>query len=341
MADELNWGILGNATIARVCVIPAIQRSRNGVVRAMASRSPEKAAAVARQHGIDRVYGEYDALIDDPAIGAVYIPLPNHLHCPWTLKALAAGKHVLCEKPLAVTASEAEAMAAAARSAGCVLMEAFMYRFHPRSRKIRKLVFDGAIGAPRLIRSAFCFRMSEADFNSSDNVRLSSVKGGGALLDVGCYSVSLARWIYRSEPVKVQCQASYHASGVDLHVTAMLDFGENRLAALEASFISGLQQTYTVVGENGVIELPHDAFIPWDRDAHYFLREGNAETATPTTVPGADEYQLMVEHFADAARGETDPVHSTVDSIRNMRVLDALAAAAHSERAERVLNPEG
>jgi predicted dehydrogenase len=241
---------------------------------------------------------------------------------------LSAGKHVLCEKPLACNARQAQEMAAAAAASDRILMEGFMYRFHPRSRKIHRLAAQGAIGPPRLIRSAFCYRMSPQDVSCPDNARLRPEMGGGALLDVGCYCVSVARWLYDSEPLQVQCQACFHPGGVDLHATGMLKFEKDRLATFEASFISGLQQTYTVVGEGGVIELPHDAFIPWEKEARFTLREKDAESAEPTLVPGANEYQLMVEHFVDAARGIAAPAVPISDSIGNMRVLDALAAAA-------------
>ncbi len=330
MPDKLNWGIMGNATIARLCVIPAIQKSSNGIVRALASRSPEGAAGVRHQNRIDRLYDNYQALIDDPAIEAIYIPLPNHLHHEWTIKALSAGKHVLCEKPLACSARQASEMADTAGGGGRILMEGLMYRFHPRSRKIHELVSQGAVGAVRLIRSAFCFRMSPQDANRPDNARMRPETGGGALLDVGSYCVSIARWLYGSEPRQVQCQACFHPGGVDLHATGMLKFDGDRLATFEASFISGLQQTYTVVGEKGVIDLPHDAFIPWEKEARYTLREMDAEHSEPTIIPAADEYQLMVEHFVEAVRGIAAPAFPVSDSVRNMRVLDALAEAARS-----------
>lgn len=336
MSEKMSWGVMGNATIARVCVIGAIQKSRNGTVRALASGSPDKAAETCRSNNINTLYKAYDALIADPAIQAIYIPLPNHLHAEWTLKALAAGKHVLCEKPLACNAREAEAMAAAAKAAGRLLMEAFMYRFHPRSRRIRQLLRAGGIGAPRLIRCAFCYRMGAEDYANPLNARLKPETGGGALLDVGSYCVSVARWLYGAEPRQVQCQAFYHPAGVDQHVTGMLKFEGQRLATLEASFIAGLQQTYTVVGEQGVIELPHDAFIPWGKDAFYTLRGKDAEIGVPTVVPGADEYRLMAEHFVDAARGDADPECLPADSINNMRVLDALAVAARTGETVRV-----
>ena len=338
MSEKVNWGVMGNATIARVCVIPAIQNSRNGIVRALASRSPHRAAEVAEKSRIAQVYGDYQALIEDPAIEAIYLPLPNHLHHQWSLAALAAGKHVLCEKPLACNALEAEEMAVAAQQAGRILMEAFMYRFHPRSRQIRKLVRSGKIGTPRLVRSAFCYRMAPADADNPNNARLKPDMGGGALLDVGCYGVSVARWLLDAEPVQVQCQASYHPGGVDLHTVGLLKFPKGRLATVEASMVAGLQQTYSVVGENGVIELPHDAFIPWEKDALFTLREKDADGADPVVVAGADEYQLMVEHFSDVVRGRGPLAFSTADSIANMRVLDALAEAARTGRRVSIIS---
>ncbi len=330
MGNEVQWGVLGHATIARKCVIGAIQKSRNGTVRALASRTPDKARETVAQHGIPTLHDRYEAVLEDPAVTAVYIPLPNHLHLPWTLKALAAGKHVLCEKPLACSAAEAREMAAAARAADRFLMEAFMYRFHPRSLRIKALVDQGAIGALRLVRAAFCYAMAADLIASGANARLQPAMGGGALLDVGCYGVSLARWLMDAEPVRVQAQASHHPGGVDWHMVASLDFGDRRLAVVEASFIAALQQTYSVVGDTGAIDLPHDAFIPWEKDAEFILRGRDEETGTRHRVNGADEYQLMVEHFADVALGHAAPLFTPSESIANMRVLDAVAAAARS-----------
>jgi len=336
MADRINWGVLGNALIARKCVIPAIQKSRNGRVQALATRSPLTADQVVAENKIGQVYDSYDDLIADPAVDAVYIPLPNHLHQPWTLKALSAGKHVLCEKPLACNARQARAMADQAAASGKLLMEAFMYRFHPRSRRIKQIVDAGGIGRPRLIRSAFCFRMDDAVLNSGGNFRLKPAMGGGALMDVGCYGVSLARWITAAEPTKVQAQAVYHPAGVDLQMVGTLGFAGETLAVFEASFIAALQQTYTVVGDGGTIELPHNAFVPWENDAIYTRRKQDAEVGEAHTVKGADEYRLMVEHFADAVLKKTDLFYSPDDSIANMRVLDALAQAARTGRTVRL-----
>lgn len=330
MAEVIKWGVMGNARIARICVIPAIQKSGNGSVHALATRSPGQAEKVADKNRIPQIYHDYDELLTDPAIDAIYIPLPNHLHCRWAIKALDAGKHVLCEKPLACSAEEAAKMVSAAKSAGRLLMEAFMYRFHPRSRRVKQMVAEGRIGAPCLIRSAFCYRMSEKDWANDKNARLKPEMGGGALLDVGCYSVSAARWLQGSEPLRVQAQAVYHPAGADVHMVGSLAFADSGLATFEASFISALQQTYCVVGSDGAIELPHNAFIPWENDAVFFLRGRDQEDGQRHVVKGADEYQLMAEHFADAVMGKTKIKYPPDDSIRNMQVLDALAQAART-----------
>ena len=333
MAERIKWGIMGNANIARVCVIPAIQNSRNSTVHALATRFPMLASRAATNNSIQNVYDSYDALLADPEIHVVYIPLPNHLHHPWTLKALKAGKHVLCEKPLACNAREAQEMADAAEDAGLLLMEAFMYRFHPRNQSIKKLVSDGSIGTPCLVRSAFCYHLGEDLLTSGECARLKPEMGGGALLDVGCYSVSVTRWLLGTEPTQLQAQAIYHPCGVDVHFVGSLRFPGGRLATLEASFVSALQQTYTVVGSKGAIELPHDAFIPWEKEAVFTLRSQDQEAGERHLTPGVDEYQLMVEHFTQAILGKTQLAFSPEESVRNMQVLDALAEAAQTGRS--------
>ena len=330
MTDRIRWGILGNATIARKCIIGAIQKSNNGLVHALATRSPAAAEEVATENGIRNVYDSYDALLADPAVDAVYVPLPNHMHLPWTLKALTAGKHVLCEKPLACNAGETREMTVRAKEYGLLLMEAFMYRFHPRSRLIKQIVDQGQIGKPCLVRSAFCYHMDDDILQSGGNARLKPDMGGGALLDVGCYSVSVARWLMGAEPTAVQAQAVYHSTGVDKHLVGTLRFKGGKLAVFEASFISALQQTYTVVGSDGAVDLPHNAFIPWEKDAVYTQRKKDQEAGTEHVIQGADEYQLMVEHFSDAIFGRTKLDLSPEESIANMRVLDALSEAAKS-----------
>ena len=340
MPERIGWGVLGHSTIARVCMIPAIAASDNGRLRALGTRSgggspPATAApqvpAPPAHHRFERVYGRYEEVLEDPEVDAVYVSLPNHLHHPWTLRALAAGKHVLCEKPLACSAAQAREMAAAATASGRLLMEALMYRFHPRSRAIKALVDAGGLGDPRGVRAAFTFPMTEEALEAGDGARLSPEMGGGALLDVGCYTVSVARWLLGAEPVSVQAQAVYR-HGVDVHIAGTLQFPTGALAGIEAGFVSALQQTFSVTGTEGAIELPHDAFIPWEREALYTRRERDSEAGEVHRVAGVDEYRLMVEHFARAVRGEGALDVLPEDSIRNMSALDALALAAREER---------
>ena len=336
MAERIKWGVLGNATIARKCVIPAIRKSRNGFVYALGTRSPAGARELIAENSIRHVYDSYDAVLKDSAVDAVYIPLPNHLHYHWTLKALRAGKHVLCEKPIACNQKEAREMATTAEERGLHLMEAFMYRFHGRSRIIKRIIENGEIGPLSLVRSAFCFRMDDDVLNSLDNNRLKPERGGGALLDVGCYSVSLARWFFGIEPSLVQAMAIYHEGGADVHMVGTLMFPEKGLATIEASFISALQQTYTAVGAEGAIELPHDAFIPWEKDAAFIVRGKNDEVGQKRIIDGEDEYQRMVEFFTDAVQGNTDSDLYLEESVSNMKILDALAKSAKTGKAVQV-----
>lgn len=340
MPERIGWGVLGHSTISRVCMIPAIAASDNGRLRALGTRSgggPSPATAAPQvpsppaRHQFERVYGRYEEVLEDPEVDAVYVSLPNHLHHPWTLRALAAGKHVLCEKPLACSADEAREMAAAATASGRLLMEALMYRFHPRSQAIKALVDAGELGIPRGVRAAFTFPMTAEALEAGDVSRLSPGMGGGALLDVGCYTVSVARWLLGADPVSVQAQVVYR-HGVDIHIAGTLRFPTGALAGIEAGFVSALQQTYSVTGTEGAIELPHDAFIPWEREALYTRRERESEAGEVHRVAGADEYRLMVEHFARAVRGEGDLDVLPEDSIRNTVTLDALALAAREER---------
>ena len=220
-------------------------------------------------------------------------------------------------------------MATMASKKGVHLMEALMYRFHPRSRAIHKMVSQGKIGVPRIVRVSFCFHMEEHLLKKKENARLKK-RGGGALLDVGCYGVSVARWMMGENPESVQASVHFSDAGVDIHAAGVLHFRNGGLATIEASFISALQQTYTIVGTEGSIELPHNAFIPWEKDAVYILRGRNEEIGKQEVISGADEYQLMVEHFSDVIIHGVSPLLETNDSIQNMRVLDALAESTRT-----------
>src|SRR5665648_84974 len=208
---KLRWGIMSTANIGRVAVIPAILSSKNGEVVAVASRDAQKAAEFATSLGISKSYGSYEALLDDETIEAVYIPLPNSLHYEWIIRAAKAGKHILCEKPLALNAAQYLEISAAVKEYNVLLLEAFMYRFHPRTEKMVELVqVAGALGSLRMIQSSFTFKLTLLD-----NIRLRADLGGGALMDVGCFCVNISRTLAGEEPVAVQATAQWTTTGVD------------------------------------------------------------------------------------------------------------------------------
>ena len=254
--DKVRWGVLSTANIGRVAVNPAIQASSNGELVAMASRDGGRARDFAAKAGIPRHHGAYEALLDDPDVDAVYVPLPNSLHRAWTIRAAEKGKHVLCEKPLATTATEGREMAAAAAANGVKLMEAFMYRFHPRTEKAADLVRDGAVGALRAIRGAFTFRLTRPD-----NIRLLPELGGGALMDVGCYCVNVSRTLVGSEPVAVQAWATWASSGVDAQLAGSLLFAGGVVAQFDCALTLERREAYEVAGTDGSLVVPQ-AFLP-------------------------------------------------------------------------------
>jgi D-xylose 1-dehydrogenase (NADP+, D-xylono-1,5-lactone-forming) len=325
----LKWGVLCTSMVGRLAVIPAIQRSSNGRVLAIASRGLERARQEAERFEIPKAYGSYAELLADPEVEAVYIPLPNSLHLEWVLRAAAAGKQILCEKPLALNAAEVETMIAAAERAGVRLMEAFMYRFHPRSLRVKQLVESGALGPIQLIRSAFAFLHRDPT-----DYRFKPEMGGGALLDVGGYAVSAARWLIGAEPIEVQASAQYGAaSGVDETLAGLLRFPGGELAVVTCSFRTALRQNYEVVGRDAVIEVSL-AFVPEGEESPLLiLRDNQIETER---FPRSDQYQLMVEHFADAVLNDQPLRFPPQEAWANARVLDALAEAARSGQLVRL-----
>ncbi len=325
--DRLRWGVLGVANIGLRAVIPAIQASSNGRLVAIASRQEARAREAAARIGGIRAHGTYQALLEDPGVDAVYIPLPNALHREWTIRAAAAGKHVLCEKPLATTVADAEAMIAACHRHGVVLMEAFMYRFHPRTERVAQLVADGEIGDVRLVRASFTFQIRRAD-----DIRLQPGLGGGALYDVGCYGVNVSRMLL-GEPVEVAAYAQVGPSGVDEVLAAVLRWRDGRLAVVDCGLALSNRQEYEVVGTSGHLRVPL-AFVPGTGSATIDLVR-NRETST-LTVPGADQYQCMVEHFADAARSRVPLRLPPEDALASMRVIAAALRSAYTGSVERV-----
>ena len=321
MTEKLRWGVLSTANIGRKAVNPAIQASSNGELVAVASRDPESAAALARAAAIPRHHGSYQALLNDEGVDAVYVPLPNGLHREWTVRAAEAGKHILCEKPLAVTAAECRDMERAAEANGVQLMEAFMYRFHPQTERVLELIALGAVGDLRSIRSSFSFHLARPD-----DIRWSAELGGGALMDVGCYCVNVSCTMAGAEPVEVQAWAAWGTSGVDEQLAGTLRFDNGVLAQFDCSLTMGRHETYEISGTEGRLRVPA-AFLPGTGDA--FIHEWHPGEDTVHTVAGADEYILMVEHFADCVLSGQALRYSASEAARNMRVIEALLRSAH------------
>ena len=318
---KLRWGILSTANIGRAAVIPAIKASRNGDVRAVASRNRERAYAFASELDIPQSYGSYQGLLEAEDIDAVYIGLPNSLHCEWTVKAADAGKHVLCEKPLGATAAECDEMDRAARRNGVVLMEAFMYRFHPRTERVSKLIRDDAIGPLRAIQSTFTFRLRR-----SDDIRLQKDLAGGALMDVGCYCVNVSRTLASAEPVEVQAFAHWAESGVDSQMAGTLRFESGLLAQFDCALTLERRESYQAAGPDGYLSVS-SAFLPGDGESTIEEHHGRAGRSVHT-LPGADEYQLMVEHFADSALEGREVRYPASEAAANLRAIEALYRSA-------------
>jgi predicted dehydrogenase len=317
----LRWGVISTANIGSWAVNPAIHASRNGELIAVASRDQERAREFARAGRIPTAYGRYEALLEDEQVDAVYIPLPNSLHHEWTIRAARAGKHVLCEKPLALDAAQCLEMEAAAQEHNVKLMEAFMYRFHPRTEHVVKMVRDGALGRLQTIRSAFTFRLTRPD-----NIRLDPELGGGSLMDVGCYCVNVSRTIAGSEPIEVQAVSEPSASGVDARMVGSLRFPEGVYAQFDCALTMERREVYEVAGTDGWLEIPA-SFLP-GTDSVVIREHRGRGHVVEHDVAGADEYQLMVEHFADCVLHDREPRYSAGEAARNMRTIEALYESA-------------
>jgi predicted dehydrogenase len=328
---SLRWGILSTAKIASEKVIPGIGRAARCEIVAIASRDERRAREVADRHGIRRVHGSYDALLRDPDVDAVYIPLPNHLHAEWTLRAAEAGKHVLCEKPLALTAGEAEGMIHGCRRAGVTLVEAFMYRVHPSWTAVRDLIASGRIG--RLVAVDAWFSYFNDDPANIRNVRS---YGGGALYDIGCYAVNLSRMLFGTEPETVDGHiVRDHASGVDVLTSAILGFPGG-----SAAFTCGTRvepdQRVDIYGTDGRIHIPIPFNIPPDRPTEVHVVAGGDPPAAPgrevLTFPAADPYAVEAERFASIVLDGASPDAPSDDPVGNLRVIERIFAAADTGR---------
>ncbi len=323
MDKKLRWGIIGAADIALKSVMPGIQASATGIIQAVASRGIEKASAAAAQFGVSQAYGSYEELLADPNIDAVYIPLPNHLHREWTIRAAEAGKHVLCEKPLALTAAEAQEMVDACTKAGVVLSEAFMYRHHPRMEQIKRMIADGEIGELRALRGAFTFN-NAAD---SKNIRYRAEWGGGGLFDVGCYPLSAARYFLGREPEAVTVHAFFSPEhdNVDMMASGLVEFEGGIALTFDCGMWANFRQTFEIVGTDGRIDIP-SAFVANGEDAAFKVTNKNGtREVKPETV---NTYARQVDDLARAVWKEKAPVFPADDAVRNMALIEACLKSA-------------
>jgi len=326
LKNKIRWGIMGCAKIARGQFLPALADSSNGVLQAVSSRDLAKAEECARMWGAKKAYGGYEEMLLDPLIDAVYIPLPNDLHAEWAMKALEAKKHVLCEKPLAVSLEKVTAMLETAKREERFLMEAFMYRFHPQIGQMLSWIKEGRIGEVRQVSGSFSFRLEDPA-----NIRLRAEHGGGSLWDVGCYPIHLANLVFGSAPRKVMAQSHFEA--VDLSTTGLLWYGENKQMLFDCSFVQENRQLAEVVGTEGRIIIPS----PWRPDS---------QEVTISLIQGRERYEkgflasnpyrLEIEHFGECIQGKAEPILPSALSLQTVATIEACYKSARTGRETEV-----
>ncbi|MEX2460086.1 MAG: Gfo/Idh/MocA family oxidoreductase [Paenibacillaceae bacterium] len=334
MDKKLRWGVIGAAGINQ-SVLPAIQASTTGSVMAIASRDLVKAQNAAKKFNIPTAYGSYEELLLDNQIDAVYIPLPNHLHKEWTIRAAEAGKHVLCEKPIALNAGEAQKMVDACAKANVKLAEAFMYRHNPRLDRIKEIIASGEIGQIRALHGAFTFNNAQ----DKNNVRYRAEWGGGSVYDVGCYPLSLARLIMGSEPIAVTAHAffSQEHDGVDMMCSGLIEFSDQVAMTFDCGMWADSRQTFEILGTEGRIEMTQ-AYLPDANNADFIViakgerREEKAVFQNP--------YTLQADNFARSIFGEQPLRFDSQDAILNMRLIDTVLKSA-KEKTRISLAPSG
>lgn len=326
MAEHVRWGIMGCAGIARDCIMPAIMESSNGSIEAIASRGLEKSRALAAQFGVEKSYGSYDELLEDKDVDAVYIPLPNHLHKEWTVKAAEAGKHVLCEKPFALNAWEAELMIKACSDAGVLLAEAMMYRHHPVLQRAQRLVAEGGVGELRVIRGSFTYNNP----GQANNIRYHAAWGGGSLYDIGGYPLSAARFFTGLEPEAVTVNSFYSAEhdGVDMMSTGLVEFANGLTMTFDCGMWAEERRCLEIVGSEGRIEIPH-AFSGKEQSGYYLFSGGELQEYREAAV---NAYVRQIEDFGRAVFGHIPQLFGPEDALLNMRLLDACLVSAKDRR---------
>ena len=322
MTAPVKWGIISTADINRK-VIPGLRDSQKTELVAVASRDQKRAEEYAREWQIDCAYGSYDALLEDANVEAVYISLPNTLHCEWSIRAVEAGKHVLCEKPMSRHVGDVESAFDAAERNGRLLMEAFMYRHNPQTARLRQLVDDGAIGELRVVRSCFSYSLYD-----TDNIRLRTDVEGGSLMDVGCYCVSGSR-LLAGEPDEVYGQQFVGPSGTDWVFTGAMRFAGDVFAQFDCGTALPERDELEAIGSEGSLFLDD----PW-HCTEPVIELRRDEGVERIQVERADSYRLQSENFSDAIRGAADPLLGRDDAVAQARTIDALFRSATTRRAE-------
>ncbi len=330
--EKVRWGVMGVASIALRRAIPGMQKGEWSEIAAIASRDREKAEGAARKLGIAKAYGSYEELLGDPEIEAIYNPLPNHLHAAWTIRAAEAGKHVLCEKPLATSVADAEKILAVRERTGVKIGEAFMVRTHPRWLRTRELIRSGQIGELRSIAGLFSY------FNRDPkNVRNIPELGGGALLDMGCYPVTLSRFIYGEEPTRVvgslEMDPEFKTDRLD---SAILEFPSGR-----ATFTCSTQLIYyqrvQIQGTKGRMEIDIPLNPPTDRPSQILIDDGRDLVGSGVrveTIPACDPFTIQGDLFSRAVRGDGEVAVPVEDAIANLAVIEAIFLSAESGKWE-------
>jgi D-xylose 1-dehydrogenase (NADP+, D-xylono-1,5-lactone-forming) len=342
-SELVNWGVLGAARVAEKVLVPGIQRSGNGRVYAVASRTPEKASQFAKKVGARVAYGSYEELLRDDLVQAVYVALPNSLHKEWTIRAAEAGKHVLCEKPMATRYADAVEMVDACRRNGVLLMEAFAHRFHPQNVAVKRIVDEGGIGEPTGFVAVHSSSLPE-----QGDIRLNKELDGGALADKGCYCVNTARLMMGTEPTSVFARGQYlDGDGVDVRLTVELGFPGGRVAQLDTGLVlkgDAYYQSYTVLGEDARIWVPvgfaqretYRQGIIVDSSYHIARSAGLGLAIERVDVPGVHQWQLEAQYFADRVLKSESIRYPAENGLGNAKVMDAIYRSAREQREVRL-----
>ncbi|MCF7891116.1 Gfo/Idh/MocA family oxidoreductase [Candidatus Bipolaricaulota bacterium] len=322
---KAKWGILGTAKIAREALIPGLRDSNSSKLAAIASRSKEKAKEFAEKFNVPKSYGSYEELLNDNQLEFVYIPLPNHLHTKWSIKSARAGKHVLCEKPLGTSTKEVKEAFEAAKQEGVKLMEGFMYRFHPQTRRVKELLNRGEIGEFRFFRGAHSFSLVTQD--REDDIRWKEEMGGGSLMDLGTYSINTVRYLFAEEPMRVTARQTVHPDHTaEAETQAIFEFPGGKTATFDSSFLLDHRANYEIISKTGRIKAFNTYNPGLGRKTRIEIKKG--DVIEEETINEENEYALEVDELVEAARENRDPLLGPEESINNARALEATRKSA-------------